>query len=346
MFFYFLAPNEHSHPHWQFLNNQNLFFCITSYSLDTLDVLQINSNSTSLFGMASGSVCFLFGWYNLSGVFLRSWADESIFDCWTQVGLWSNEVFLVSFITWQFCDCDLFLGWRKSDPLNGCWCPAKRGSRSVTNWITWYVSLYFSEFLFAFRICKRHVSLFLLFLCRCLESIPGWFRAVLFEKCSGSDGLLGRAELSEVLWQDLQVLREGKRGSRVDASEIRRSPVEVGSFLPWITRFYTSQVVQDFVPSMVSPKDSSTKKGGTESYRGLFWGWGVPYISLAYSLYRRGFLHVRYLKCLIILRPKKVTENTYYKSKTVKPPTLTSNRGLKVYRILDPTWRILEDHPV
>eukprot|EP00434_Breviolum_minutum_P032872 symbB.v1.2.029075.t1/scaffold3147.1/size62449/3 len=30
-------------------------------------------------------------------------------------------------------------------------------------------------------------------------------RAVLFEKCSGSDGLLGRAELSEVLWQDLQV---------------------------------------------------------------------------------------------------------------------------------------------
>ena len=55
---------------------------------------------------------------------------------------------------------------------------------------------------------------------------------MLFEKCSGSDGLLGRAELSEVLWQDLQVLREGKRGSRVDASEIRRSPVEVGSFLP------------------------------------------------------------------------------------------------------------------
>ena len=33
---------------------------------------------------------------------------------------------------------------------------------------------------------------------------------MLFEACSGSDGLLGRAELSEVLWQDLQVLREGE----------------------------------------------------------------------------------------------------------------------------------------
>ena len=42
---------------------------------------------------------------------------------------------------------------------------------------------------------------------------------MLFEKCSGSDGLLGRAELSEVLWQDLQVLREEKRGSTVDGSE-------------------------------------------------------------------------------------------------------------------------------
>ena len=90
---------------------------------------------------------------------------------------------------------------------------------------------------------------------------------MLFEKCSGSDGLLGRAELSEVLWQDLQVLREGRRGSTVDGSEIRRSPVEVGSFLPLITRFYTSQVVQE--------------NGGTESYVRLFWGWGFPYITYA-----------------------------------------------------------------
>lgn len=30
-------------------------------------------------------------------------------------------------------------------------------------------------------------------------------RAELFESCRGADGLLGRAELAEVLWQDLQV---------------------------------------------------------------------------------------------------------------------------------------------
>ena len=32
----------------------------------------------------------------------------------------------------------------------------------------------------------------------------------------------------------------------VDGSEIRREPVEVGSLSQKITRFYTSQVVQDF----------------------------------------------------------------------------------------------------
>ena len=32
----------------------------------------------------------------------------------------------------------------------------------------------------------------------------------------------------------------------------------------------------------------------------LFWWWVFPYISLIYSLYRWGFLHVRYLKCLVI----------------------------------------------
>ena len=32
----------------------------------------------------------------------------------------------------------------------------------------------------------------------------------------------------------------------------------------------------------------------------LFCGWVFPYISLTYSLYRWGFLHFRYLKCLVI----------------------------------------------
>ena len=34
----------------------------------------------------------------------------------------------------------------------------------------------------------------------------------------------------------------------------------------------------------------------------LFWGWVFPYISLTYCLYRWGFLHFRYLKCLVISR--------------------------------------------
>ena len=33
----------------------------------------------------------------------------------------------------------------------------------------------------------------------------------------------------------------------------------------------------------------------------LFWGWIFPYISLTYCLYRWGFLHFRYLKCLVML---------------------------------------------
>ena len=47
---------------------------------------------------------------------------------------------------------------------------------------------------------------------------------MLFEACSGSDGLLGRAELSEVLWQDLQVLREGEvlTGPKEERYEKRR----------------------------------------------------------------------------------------------------------------------------
>ncbi len=45
----------------------------------------------------------------------------------------------------------------------------------------------------------------------------------------------------------------------------------------------------------------------------LFWGWGFPYISLTYSLYMWGFLHFRYLKCLVMvvdnsLRPGLVTK--------------------------------------
>ena len=31
----------------------------------------------------------------------------------------------------------------------------------------------------------------------------------------------------------------------------------------------------------------------------LFWGWGFPYINLTYRLYRWGFLHFMYLKCLV-----------------------------------------------
>jgi len=66
-------------------------------------------------------------------------------------------------------------------------------------------------------------------------------RAVLFEECSGSDGLLGRAELSEVLWQDLQAevtwipswdARGGASGrpssgpSAFVTQEVETSPVE------------------------------------------------------------------------------------------------------------------------
>ena len=42
-----------------------------------------------------------------------------------------------------------------------------------------------------------------------------------------------------------------------------------------------------------------------------FWGWVFPYISLTYSLCRSGFLHFRYLKCLVILFhvPKKTSRN-------------------------------------
>ena len=40
-------------------------------------------------------------------------------------------------------------------------------------------------------------------------------------------------------------------GTAVDASGIRRSPVEVGSFSHLFTHFYKSQVVQEFLPSTV-----------------------------------------------------------------------------------------------
>ena len=35
----------------------------------------------------------------------------------------------------------------------------------------------------------------------------------------------------------------------------------------------------------------------------LFWGVGFPYISLKYRLHRWGFLHFRYLKCLVNVLP-------------------------------------------
>jgi len=38
---------------------------------------------------------------------------------------------------------------------------------------------------------------------------------------------------------------ESSSGDTVDGSEIRRSPVEVGSYIPLFIGFYTSQVVQD-----------------------------------------------------------------------------------------------------
>ena len=69
---------------------------------------------------------------------------------------------------------------------------------------------------------------------------------MLFEACSGSDGLLGRAELSEVLWQDLQVLREGevlwgaqkKKGTKNGGMKNIFFLVVLGGF-PYMSRIHT-----------------------------------------------------------------------------------------------------------
>ena len=41
-----------------------------------------------------------------------------------------------------------------------------------------------------------------------------------------------------------------------------------------------------------------------------FWGMGFPYISLTYSLYRWGFLHFRYLKCLVMQWTNRTNKST------------------------------------
>ena len=186
--------------------------------------------------MASGKVRFLFGWYNLSGVFSRSWEDESIFDSRPQVE--SNDDFLVSF----FCLC-----FESSKEMSHCF-----GSFCLVVW----------------------------------KVLVGWFRAVLFEKCSGSDGFLGRAELSEVLWQDLQVLREGKRGSRVDHQ------------LRLVVFCHELQ-------GLIHPRWCRKMEGLNLMFGCFGGGFPLHYISLAYSLYRWGFLHFRCLKCLMIQSNRK-----------------------------------------
>ena len=71
----------------------------------------------------------------------------------------------------------------------------------------------------------------------------------------------------------------------------------------------------------------------------LFWGWVFPYIRLTYCLYRWGFLHFRYLKCLVNL-PRVPLTIKYTLVQLVK--SFTSFFWVKADKS---TWRVSGTEP-
>ena len=57
-----------------------------------------------------------------------------------------------------------------------------------------------------------------------------------------------------------------------------------------------------------------------------FWGWVFPYISLTYSLYRWGFLHFRYLKCLVMQWTNRTNKSTQSRDTSPSRPAQRKKR--------------------
>ena len=68
----------------------------------------------------------------------------------------------------------------------------------------------------------------------------------------------------------------------------------------------------------------------------LFWEWVFPYISLAYSLYRLGFLHFRCLKCLVWIGV--VVFLVFYRIKVITNRKLFQKPGLQKTNLRCPRY--------